>query len=303
MYGIPRKAIEPRSRYDARFLNIGKPVDSLLRSLEAWKDDFRENERGLNLLFYGAPGTGKTAFGRYLADYLGLYPVVKRASDLLGPFVGMTERAIRDAFTEAEGAVLIIDEADSLLSERQAATHVWERSRTNEILTSMESFKGLFIASTNLRSVLDGASFRRFAFKVEFRGIAPEKLQDLMAAYFPGLSWSEEEQCVLESLGQVTLGDVAAVARRCEFSREITTALVLAELQEELSIRGTQDREDRVFAGAGGRLKIYSRLPSRESMAQFGLRVREIRSAPRSPEPVAMSFVLRRRDELYCHRL
>ena len=165
MYGIPKKTVEPRSRYDARFLNIGKPVDSLLRSLEAWKDDFRESERGLNLLFYGAPGTGKTAFGHYLAEYLGLYPVVKRASDLLGPFVGMTERAIRDAFIEAEGAVLIIDEADSLLSERQAATHVWERSSTNEIFTSMESFKGLFIASTNLRSVLDGASFRRFAFK------------------------------------------------------------------------------------------------------------------------------------------
>ncbi|MGO8692654.1 MAG: AAA family ATPase [Rectinemataceae bacterium] len=237
MYGMPRKVNESQSHYDARFLNIGMPVETLLRSLEAWKERFRENERGLNLLFYGAPGTGKTAFGRYLAGHLGLYPVIRRASDLLGPFVGMTERAIRDAFTEAEGAVLIIDEADSFLSERQTATHGWERSRTNEILTAMESFKGLFIASTNLRSVLDSASFRRFTFKIEFRAIGAEHRLDLIQDYFPGLRWSDEERCVLEGLDQVTLGDVAVVAHRFEFSREITPALVLSELRKELSDR------------------------------------------------------------------
>jgi len=233
MYGIPREEVTIDKSYDLGFLNIDTPVERLLHGLEAWEGDMRERGRGVNLLFYGAPGTGKTAFGRHLAERLGLHSIVKRASDFLNPFVGMTERAIREAFKEAEGAVLIIDEADSLLADRQAATHGWERTMTNEMLTAMESFGGLFIASTNLRSVLDGASFRRFAFKVEFRGTEPRQRLALMERYFPDLAWGPEDQVALEAIGSLTLGDVAAVARKLELDDEVTPASILGELRNE----------------------------------------------------------------------
>ena len=53
------------------------------------------------------PGSGKTTFAHHLADFLGLNPIVKRGSDLIDSFVGMTEKAIHEAFHEAEGSVLL----------------------------------------------------------------------------------------------------------------------------------------------------------------------------------------------------
>jgi len=238
MYGIVRPTSELNSQYNARFLNLGIPVDDLLQSLVTWKERFPGTERGLNLLFYGVPGSGKTAFAHHLADYLGLNPIMKRGSDLMSPYVGMTEKAIHEAFHEAEGSVLIIDEADSLLSERQTSAHRWERSQTNEILTSMESFKGLFIASTNFKTALDSASFRRFTFKIEFRSTLPEQRLELVSTYFPELKWSKEDQVKLESLAGITPGDIAIVSSRLELVSALSPSIVLDELQVELECRG-----------------------------------------------------------------
>ena len=71
----------------------------------------------LSFLFTGAPGTGKTAFARHIAELLGMDVLEKRASDLLGKYVGETESRIASAFAEAKdgNCFLIFDEADSFL--------------------------------------------------------------------------------------------------------------------------------------------------------------------------------------------
>ena len=61
------------------------------------------------LCLYGPPGTGKTAFGRHLAQALDRPLLVKRASDILSPYVGLAERNIAQMFSQAraDGAVLL----------------------------------------------------------------------------------------------------------------------------------------------------------------------------------------------------
>ena len=54
----------------------------------------RSDERRFSLCLQGPPGTGKSAYARYLADRLGLEVLHRRASDLLGMYVGETERNI-----------------------------------------------------------------------------------------------------------------------------------------------------------------------------------------------------------------
>ncbi len=63
--------------------------------------------------------------------------IEKRASDLLSMWVGGTEKAIAGAFEEAADAraMLILDEADSLLRDRGLADRSWEVSQVNEKLT------------------------------------------------------------------------------------------------------------------------------------------------------------------------
>ena len=64
---------------------------------------------------------------------------------------GKARANIREAFEEAERqeAILIMDEAESLLFNRDRARHSWEISLTNEFLTSMERFRGILICTSN----------------------------------------------------------------------------------------------------------------------------------------------------------
>ncbi len=137
------------------------------------------------LCLYGPPGTGKTAYGRWLAEQLGIPLLTKRASDLMSMWLGQSEKNIARAFKQAEqdGALLLIDEVDSFLQDRRGAQHSWEVSQVNEMLTQMESFPGVFIASTNLMDGLDQAALRRFNLKVKFDFLRPEQACELLRRY------------------------------------------------------------------------------------------------------------------------
>ena len=143
----------------------------------------RRSHAQARLCFYGPPGTGKTAFGHWLAQELGKTLMVKRVSDLVSPYVGTTEQNLAQAFDRAqqEDAVLLLDEVDSFLQDRRKARQSWEVTAVNEMLTQMESYRGLFIASTNLMSDLDEASLRRFDLKVHFGYLKAAQVQHCFA--------------------------------------------------------------------------------------------------------------------------
>ena len=59
--------------------------------------------------------------------------------------------------------LLLIDEVDSFLQDRRGAQRIWEVTRVNEMLTQMEGFAGVFMASTNLMGGLDPAALEALA--------------------------------------------------------------------------------------------------------------------------------------------
>jgi AAA+ superfamily predicted ATPase len=180
------------------------------------------------LCFYGAPGTGKTALAHYIAREIELPLLVRRASDILGPYVGETEQKIALMFKQAqqEGALLLLDEADSFLTERQSAKNSWEVTAVNEMLTQMERFDGLFICSTNLMKRLDEASLRRFALKIKFDYLKPEQRWRLFLAQAKKFSRTYEAKyrAVLNQLNNLTPGDFATVRRQVKLLNVTLTA-------------------------------------------------------------------------------
>jgi len=200
------------------------------------------------LCFYGAPGTGKTALAHYMAQEIGLPLMVKRASDIVSSYVGETEQKIALMFRQAqqEGALLLLDEADSFLTERQSARNSWEITAVNEMLTQMERFDGLFICSTNLMQRLDAASLRRFALKIKFDYMKPEQRWQLFLAQTKKFSRTHETKyrTSLNQLNNLTPGDFATVRRQAALLNVTLTAdeLVKRLAQECKSKAGSSNQ-------------------------------------------------------------
>ena len=160
--------------YRLDVLNTNYSVESICEGLKQHHE--------ARICLYGPSGTGKTAFGKHIAEILDLPLLSKRASDIVSPFIGMTERNMADMFIEAkeENAVLMLDEADSFLSNRQQAQRQWEVSAVNEMLTQLEAFDGIFIASTNFMETIDSAAMRRFDIKLKFDYMKPQQVLSLI---------------------------------------------------------------------------------------------------------------------------
>lgn len=225
--------------YDTSFLNPDTDIAAIA-------DGLRESGQG-RLCLYGPPGTGKTAFGRWLARQLDLPLHIKRASDLLSPWVGMTEKQLARAFREAEQdrALLLIDEVDSFLRDRGEARQSWETTQVNEMLTCMESFDGIFVASTNLMDGLDPAALRRFDAKIHFGFMAAEQALAMLRAQCAALGLpaprAAEEQAVAR-LNNLTPGDFAALARQHRFRPIDSPAALVQLLRSESTLKGGPKR-------------------------------------------------------------
>lgn len=170
---------------------------------------------------YGPPGTGKSAFGRYIADRSRKQLMVKKASDIISPYLGESEKNMARMFNEAadRDAILLLDEADTYLQDRKTLTRSWEVSGVNEMLTQIEAFDGVFICSTNLMDSLDTAALRRFDLKIKFDYLNQHQAWDLFINATDQLSVSldDDVHAKLNLLSILSPGDFAAVLRQSRF--------------------------------------------------------------------------------------
>jgi AAA+ superfamily predicted ATPase len=129
--------------------------------------------RGVNALFTGQPGTGKTMAADILAGELELDLYKIDLSAVVSKYIGETEKNLARIFAEAEtsNAVLFFDEADALFGKRTEVKDAHDRYANLEIsylLQRMDEYEGVVILATNLRENLDDAFVRRIRFIVEF---------------------------------------------------------------------------------------------------------------------------------------
>ena len=193
----------------------------------------------------GPPGTGKSAFARHLAQQLDRPLLCRRGSDLRSKYIGETERNLATAFrdAESEGAVLVIDEADGFLGNRNNAIRSWEVNEVNELLQQMEQFRGVFVATTNRMDALDPAALRRFDHKLRFGWLRQDQRAGLLIDLARDLGLGEhaltpELRRVLDKLDHLAPGDFAVLRRQVEGNGASPSAADLIEsLRREMSFK------------------------------------------------------------------
>ena len=201
------------SSYDPNFINSSCDLNELMRGI-------KESESA-RICLYGVPGTGKSAYAKFIAKSLRKPIIIKKGSDLLSMWVGGTEQNIAEAFKEAKSkkAVLVFDEVDSFLQDRSMAARSWEITQVNEMLVQMEDFDGIFIATTNLLDNLDKASLRRFDLKLEFGYLSPNQALNLFKKECASLKVKFDENAAkrVSNLNSLAPGDFASARRQAKF--------------------------------------------------------------------------------------
>ena len=225
------------SSYDLSVLNTSIPAQEIVDMVQnAIANDRKSQskEQGIRILFYGLSGAGKTKLAHYIADSLGKGVITKNASDILGMYVGESEKNIAKAFAEAkqQKKILLFDEVDSFFRERSFASQSWEITQVNEFLTQMEQFDGIVICTTNLRNIMDKAMQRRFHIMVEFKALKEEGVESLLGKYFPQFDFNEEDIRKISKFQSATPGDFGNLSSRLRFMNpdKVTETYITDEL-------------------------------------------------------------------------
>ncbi|MDQ3337165.1 MAG: ATP-binding protein [Myxococcota bacterium] len=154
-----------------------KEVIAFARYRHVVFDDWGFGQRasgGLKVLFSGPPGTGKTMSAEIIAAELDLDLFRIDLSNVVSKWVGETEKNLKAVFDQADanGGVLLFDEADALFGKRtsnvSSSNDRHANMEINYLLQRMEAFDGVCLLTTNIESGIDEAFKRRLNFRVRF---------------------------------------------------------------------------------------------------------------------------------------
>lgn len=209
---------------------------------------------GYRVLFYGAPGTGKTLAASLLGKYTGKSVFRVDLSVLVSKYIGETEKHLANLFSKAEKKdwILFFDEADSVFGKRtnvRDAHDKYANQGVSYLLQKIEAYPGMVILASNYKENIDNAFMRRFQSIIQFelpraaerlriwKHNIPEKLEQ-----HPSLRLEEiASKYVLNGSNIMNCIQDASLKALANKDRILTHDMVLESIKKEYH------KEDKVF--------------------------------------------------------
>ena len=174
---------------------VKKVIENILDTFRAQKirstmglNQFRPN---MHMVFTGNPGSAKTTVARLLSEILNSEGILSSGefvecgrADLVGKYVGWTAPTIKKKFRHAEGGILFIDEAYSLVDDCDGS---YGDEAINTIVQEMENnrddtiviFAGYPDKMERFLEKNEGLR-SRIAFHIDFPDYTPQELLDIL---------------------------------------------------------------------------------------------------------------------------
>lgn len=144
-------------------------------------------------LLYGASGTGKTTFGRYIAYLQDMDFVYVNFAKLIDGVFGNTSKNISDIFRfmATQECIFMLDEIDCIAQKRgtESAATGGELGRiTVTIMQELDYYrknkvKCIILAGTNKRDLMDDALFSRFSMAKELIPLNNKEKQEYIELF------------------------------------------------------------------------------------------------------------------------
>ena len=232
----PEKLKEKKLFYSEE---VQKQIDMLTKSfnqkkLEAMQARLEKKAlpKGIAILFYGAPGTGKTETVYQLAKKTNRKVLHVDISESKSMWFGESEKRIKKIFTDyarlcreckkhkENTPILLFNEADALISKRKDVTTgncaQTENAIQNILLEELEKLEGIMIATTNLCENMDGAFERRFLFKIKYEKPSLQARTNIWLSKMPELDQKNAE--LLAGEFDFSGGEIDNIVRKCEMN-------------------------------------------------------------------------------------
>ena len=191
--------------------------------------------KGLNALFAGPPGTGKTMAAEVIARELQLDLYKIDLSQVVSKYIGETEKNLDRIFREARASysILFFDEADALFGKRSEVKDAHDRYANIEVgylLQKMEEYDGIAILATNLRQHMDEAFVRRMHVIIEFPFPDEEYRRRIWEVTFPREAPLAEDVDFAKLAGEIKLagGNIKNIALAAAFYAAEDADLIFA---------------------------------------------------------------------------
>lgn len=146
---------------------------------------------GCRVLLYGDSGQGKTLTASLLGKLLNrpVYRVDIAAT--VSKYIGETNQRLEALFNTAENKdwILFFDEGDAMLGQRnkggENASGHYANQEVAFLLQRIETFDGIVVIATNLRSNIDYAFQRRFDTTAHFKALDAERQLAVWERFWP----------------------------------------------------------------------------------------------------------------------
>lgn len=200
--------------------------------------------RGIAILLYGHPGTGKTESVMQIARATGRDVMHVDIAASKSMWFGESEKKIKEIFVHyremcdncERKPILLFNEADALFGKRKdtasGSCAQTENAIQNILLEEMERLDGILMATTNLTDNLDAAFERRFLFKVHFERPAAEAKARIWQSKLPSLTSAEAEQ--LAARFDFSGGEIDNIVRRATMRELIEGVIITPKVLDEL---------------------------------------------------------------------
>ena len=191
--------------------------------------------KGIAVLLYGAPGTGKTETVYQLAKKTNRKVLHVDISEAKSMWFGESEKRIKKIFTDytrlcreckkhkENTPILLFNEADALISKRKDVSTgncaQTENAIQNILLEELEKLEGIMIATTNLCENMDAAFERRFLFKIKYDKPSLAARTNIWLSKLPELKNHDAER--LAGQFDFSGGEIDNIVRKCQMNEII----------------------------------------------------------------------------------